>query len=245
MKIKKIIKDKNDNYKIVLEDEEIITSDEIILKYNLLYKDSIDSHLLESIKKESAFFKQYNKVLNYVLKKLRSEKEVRNYMTNLELTDKQQKVFLTKLKDKDLLNDYNYLKAYVSEKVNLTNDGPLKITSYLEKQDIDKSLIDEVLSEYNDVIKEKLFKLVSKKKRQNQNYSDYVYKQKVIYYFLNLGYSEEMIEDVYNEIPSNDLENIKNREFERLKNKLSNKYYGEELERQVKIRLAQKGFFLD
>ena len=199
MLIKKIVKNKNGTYKIVLDDEEIETSDDIILKYQLLYKDEIDSSLLDKVKEESDFFKQYNKVLNYIYLKLRSEKEVKNYMTKLKLSEKQQKIFLNKLKEKGFLNDMNYLKAYVSEKINLTNDGPFKIASYLESQDIDRKLIDEVLNEYTDVIREKLFKLMEKKKKQNNKYSDYIWHSKLTYYFLNLGYPEEMINEIYNE----------------------------------------------
>ena len=47
MDIKKIKKMNNDKYQIITTDnKKIITYDSVILKYNLLYKKSIDSELM-------------------------------------------------------------------------------------------------------------------------------------------------------------------------------------------------------
>ena len=152
-------------------------------------------------------------------------------------------MFLKKLQDKGFLNDEKFIKAYISEKMNLSNDGPLKIKNYLEQQELDSNIIDDTLNDYNDFVKEKLEKLIKKKKGQNKKYSEYIWKNKVVYYLENLGYYKEMIEDMYDKIPSNKEDDLKEREYQKLKKKLSLKYKGEELEKQIKIRMYQKGFF--
>ena len=243
MKIEKIKKEKNGTYKLIMENDELITSDDVILKYNLLFKKDIDNDTYKKVKDETVLFEEYNKVLKYVLKKMRSTKEVKIYMEKLNLSNKKQDLFLKKLQDKGFLNDEKFIKAYISEKMNLSNDGPLKIKNYLEQQELDSNIIDDTLNDYNDFVKEKLEKLIKKKKGQNKKYSEYIWKNKVVYYLENLGYYKEMVEEMYDKIPSNKEDDLKEREYQKLKKKLSIKYKGEELEKQIKIRMYQKGFF--
>ncbi len=50
MKIQKYIKDRQNKYKVVIDDEEYILYDDVIVKYNLLLKSEIDNSSFEEIK---------------------------------------------------------------------------------------------------------------------------------------------------------------------------------------------------
>ena len=81
MKIEKIQKLKNNKYKIKLDSGDIInTYDDVILNNSLLFNKEIDLELLNKINNETLYYDCYNKTLKFIDKKLRSEKEVKEYL---------------------------------------------------------------------------------------------------------------------------------------------------------------------
>ena len=67
-------------------------------------------------------------------------------------------------------------------------------------------------------------------------------KQKIIQELQNKGFYKEHIMAIIDEFDFNDDLKIKEKEYNKLKNKLSKKYSGEELEYKIKIGLLKKGF---
>jgi hypothetical protein len=77
MKIKKI-KKQGTKYKIILENNDSITTyDEVIINNNILYKKELNSNLLETIIKQNEYYEIYNKLVKNIKQKLRSETEIR------------------------------------------------------------------------------------------------------------------------------------------------------------------------
>ena len=58
----------------------------------------------------------------------------------------------------------------------------------------------------------------------------------------NKGFYKEDINTIINEYEFNDNNLIKEKEYNKLKKKLSKKYSGEELEYRIKLGLLKKGF---
>lgn len=251
MKINKIKKDKNGRYTILFTNGETLkTYDEIILKYQLLFNQDLTIELIEQIKKESNNYDEYCQVLKYVTKKVRCEKEVRDYLEQHDIIGSKQNEFLDKLKKAGALNDSYYLKAFVADKIRLSNDGPLKIKQFLIKMGFTEKEVMQELCSYDDFICQKLKKLILKKNKENKKYSENFWRQKNIDFFKKLGYSEEMILSCYQVCPSNQVNqanqtDILKKEYDRLQKKLSAKYQGEALEYQIKGRLYQNGFSLE
>lgn len=245
MKIEKIKKLSNGKYKIQLENKEVITTyDEVILNENILFKKEIDNELLNKINNQNDYYKIYNKTLKYIMTKIRSEKEINIYLDkqNVEKIDKEK--IIKKLKDNHMLNDKTYLKAFIADKVRLSSDGKEKIKKQLLEQNIDSKLIDEELEKYDEEIKEKLEKLINKKIKTYYKYSEYIAKQKIKEYFINLGYKIDEIDEVLNKIKIENTDSIK-KEYEKQYNKLSKKYKDKELEYKLKNTLYQKGYKID
>ena len=77
MKIEKIVKLKSGKYKLYLDNNDvIITFDEIILKYNLLFSKEIDEELISKIINENNYYELLNSCIKNISKRLRSEKEI-------------------------------------------------------------------------------------------------------------------------------------------------------------------------
>ena len=244
MKIEKI-KKTGKKYKILLSDgSEIKTYDDVILKYGLLYHKTIDNELLNKINIDNNYYEIYYKVVNYITKRLRSEKEINIYIDKNNITKTDKEKLIKKLKEMNLINDLNFTKAYINDKINLSNIGIDKIKSELLNHNISSDIIDNELNKIdNNLIKEKLKKLIIKKTK-NSKYAGYKLKYKVVNELINLGYDKNQILEIYDTISVENTENIKT-EYDKLYKKLSYKYSGKELERKIKTKLYNKGFNID
>lgn len=238
------IKKQNNKYKIRLDENITIeTYDDIILKYNILYKKEIDENLKEKIEEENKFYETYNEIVKLINKKLRSEKEIKEIMNKKEI--KNQEGLLTKLKNTNLINDELYAKAYIHDKISFSNDGINKIKKDLINQEIDENIIENEINKIDlEEQKQKLEKLIMKKLKANTKYSDKIMKQKITNYFINLGYDKEDINEILNAITTDNDEIIK-KEYNKLINKYKTKYDEEKLKYIIKQKLYQKGFNIE
>lgn len=244
MKIEKI-KKTGKKYKILLSDgSEIKTYDDVILKYGLLYHKTIDNELLNKINNDNNYYEIYYKTVNYITKRLRSEKEINIYIDKNNITKSDKEKLIKKLKEINLINDLNFTKAYINDKINLSNVGLDKIRSELLSHNIPSDLIDNELNKIdNDLIEEKLKKLINKKVK-NSKYTGYKLKYKIVNELINLGYDKSQILELYDTISVDNTENIK-LEYDKLYKKLSNKYSDKELERKIKTKLYNRGYSIE
>ena len=240
MKIIKYKKIKN-KYRVYFDNEEVDLYEEIILKYNLLLKKEIDSKLLEEIKESNKNEEAYEKALNYINVKMRSRNELEKYLSKKEYDDLLIKNTIKRLENIGLINDELYIKSYISDKINLTNDGPNKIRYALINSGMNDNLVDKYIEKIDEQeVRDKLDRLIDKKISTIKNCSGNVLKYKLINYFNTLGYSKYMIEDI---LDSKDLKNNNGeKEYIKLYNKYSKKYSGYELDSIIKQKLYQKGF---
>ena len=245
MKIEKIRKLNSGKYKIELEDKnKIITYDDVILKHNLLFDNNIDSDKLNELNIDTKYYDIYNKCIKYISTRLRSEKEINVYLDkfSLELEDKNK--VIEDLKKIGFINDLNFTKAYISDRIYLSNDGLEKIKKNLLEHNISMDIIEEEISKIDEnILKEKLSKIISKKIKNNHKDSNYVMRKKIYNDVINLGYTSQMFNECYESLEINVDSNLK-KEFEKWYKKLSLKQSGEELYLKIKQKLYQKGYNL-
>lgn len=242
MKIEKYKKMSRGRYKVFFDNNlSIIFYEDIILKHNLLLKKEITEDELDKIVIDNNEYSSYDMALEYISRKLRCEKEIREYLKKKNIDEKSIEDTIKKLKNNKLLDEITYIKAYSYDKFNLNNYGPNKIKKELNNLGFDLNLInDNVLIDQDD-INDKLEKLIDKKIKSMKNYSGNILKNKIIYYFCEQGYSKENIVDILDKKELNS-EDSYNKEYEKLYRKYSKKYSGDELERFIKNKLYQKGF---
>ena len=241
MKIKNIKKIKN-KYKIILDNDEVITTnDQVIINNNLLYDKKINKKELDKIKEETVYYENYNKVLKMINRKLRSEYEIRKTLSKNEVSTKDQNKIICALKEIGLLNDEIYAESYCNDKINLTLEGPYKIKKELEENQIDSIYIENALNNFTqNLIDEKIEKIINKKIKSNTKDTEHIFKQKLTLYLSNLGYSKE---DINNHLENIKLDNSKlEKEMEKIYNKLKTKYEGYTLKTKLKQKLYLKGF---
>lgn len=243
MKITKYTKLTSGKYKVILEDNSsIFLYEDIILNNNLLLKKQIED--IEKIKQENNMYEIYYISKKYINKKYVSKKELKLYLKKKKYLEKDINDTIKKLEDNNILDEKAYCRAYINDKLSFSNDGPNKIKKNLLKNGISEELIDDVMEIDFKFIYNKLNNLIDKKIKTINNYSGNVLKQKLINYFINLGYDQRIVEEI---LINKDLykkeEGIK--EYNKLLKKYSNKYSGYELENIIRQKLYVKGFKYD
>ncbi len=241
MKILKYQKLKSNKYKLILEDsEELVLYDEVILNNDLLLNKEINN--IENILSENLFYDAYFNSLKYIQKKLRTKIELINYLSTKYENVIINKV-INKIENEGYLNDELYIKSYIHDQVLLTNNGYYKIYNYLKNNDLDEYLIKKYLDDIDrSVWLEKIKKIINKKIKSNNKYSNYKLKEKLLNDLNNLGYNKGDILEIVNSIDLKDDNNILEKNYNMIYNKLSKKYKGKELELQIINKMMQKGF---
>ncbi len=119
MKIKKYIKLRDNRYKIYFDDEDVTLYDDIILEFGLLTKKEIDSDLFKEMVQRNDELKNYYLAVKYINRRLRSEKEIREYLKKYVSDSKLINNIVDKLYKNHLLNDELFTRAYVLDAINL------------------------------------------------------------------------------------------------------------------------------
>ncbi len=242
MKVEEIKKLKSGKYKVKIGDEVITTYDDVILKNHLLFQKEITEETWKQIGIDNAYADIYHKTLNYLLRKVRSTKEVLEYLENFSLPDSEREKMINRLKGIGLLSDVAYAKAYISDSLYLTNDGPDKIQNHLYAEEIDESIILEEMAKVDTAyVQEKMEKLIQKRIQKDHKHSNYQLQQKIVMDMVNLGYHREDILAYLSQVTLKDDEKLE-QEYERCYQKLSKKYEIPELFYKIKEKLYAKGF---
>ena len=244
MKILKYEKIKNGMYQVSFDNNYTVDlHEEIILKYDLLIKKEANEKELEKMVDENKKYLAYNLSLKYLANKMRTIKEVKEYLIKNNFDKETVDEVIELLIKEKYLDDNNYSKAFINDRILLSNDGPNKISNKLIDLGVSKSIIDNNISIFTDDIqKEKIKKIVDKQVSINRNKSVFVLKNKLTNYLYNLGYSNYLIMDYINSITLKDDKEIIKKEYDKIYKKLSKKYSGDELEFKIKQKMYSLGF---
>ena len=244
MKIEKFKKEKFNIYSVLFDDGiSIKLYDDVIIKYNLLVNKEMDDKLFDEIVKYNDFLSGYYKSIKYINKKLRTELEINKYLKKIGVTESNIDKIIELLYNDGYLNKEMYLKAYISDQYNLTNNGPLKIKKDLVNLGYDEVDIELFLNNYDWV--SRIEKIINKKVKVNKCISNNSLKNKIISDIINLGYLKEDILFYLDKYEfKSDYDNL-TRDLIKIKNKYSNKYNGYDLENKVIGYLFKKGYNLD
>lgn len=242
MKVEEIKKLKSGKYKVKIDNQVLTTYDDVILDNHLLYQKEISEDDFSKLTIDNEHSSMYHKALNYALRKTRSTYEMREYLEKLDVETNKIEDILNHLIRIGILSDRVYVKAYISDSLYLSNDGPDKIRQDLLDQQIEEELIleemDKIDSHY---VLEKLTKLIQKRLAKDHKHSNYQLKQKIILDMVNLGYSRDMILEILSSVVLEDSDKLA-KEYENIRRKLERKYEGRELFRKIQEKLYSKGF---
>lgn len=244
MQITKFKKMSGGKYKVFFNNKStVLIHEDIILKYNLISSKYLDSDTFDEVINENNRYLVYDLALKYIEIKLRCESEIRDYLKKKNIEKDLIDMVILKLKDNGFLNDNQYIRSYIYDKININKLGPNKIKRELINLGFDENDINLELSEIDEnLMLYELDKLITKRINQSKNCSGNVLKQKLLTYFIDRGYNKEDILSIIDTKKLYDDELLK-KEYDKLYNKYSKKYSGDKLTMIIKQKLYQKGFY--
>lgn len=226
-KIKTIKKLKNDRYLIEIDLNGVntphIISENTIIKYNLFSKEKLTKDEYKKIIQDNEYELLYLKAINYISYQMRTISEVKKQIGK----DTKNQALITKiideLKQNKYLNDKEYVKMYVNEKVELDNVGPKYIKEKLISKGIHFDLITDALLKYSEEIEhDKVYTLIQKelKYKQKKPYQK-VYsslKQRLITKGFSLSVIEsELLSAKYDILSTIDEMDLLKKDYDRIK----------------------------
>lgn len=184
MKISK----KNNNYYLTIDKLEYLVAPEVVLKYALNKK---NYQLTEDIIKDIIISSAFNEALDFI-KVPKTQFEVIDKL-NTKYDKQTINKVITKLNELHLINDIEFLKNFIEQKIN--SYGKNYLLMKLRQKGIRDELINNELSNYNEC--DVLVKKIPLKLKQQKG-SKRMIALKVINYFYQKGYDFDLVEQIVN-----------------------------------------------
>ncbi len=177
---------------------------ELVFTFNLKKGDIIEEDNLRKILKDEMFLKGKNKALNILSKASQSEKKIREKLKDDFEEDTIDDV-VDFLKKYNFINDNELASKIVTTNVNLNKYGKNKIKQNLYNKGLEKSSIDEALSEIDyDLEFENALYLAEKRYDRVKKEDPKKAYAKVANHLAYKGFSYDIIKSVLNKIFKND-----------------------------------------
>ncbi|GAB6170434.1 hypothetical protein JCM1393_28940 [Clostridium carnis] len=176
-------------------------SAEIVYKEGIKVKDNIDIEKIKKIAKEDEYIKCKNSALRIVEKTYKSQKELIDKLILKGYEKDSIDKTIEFLKQYNFLNDENYTKMYIKDK--MKSQGQNKIKYTLIKKGINEELIkDEIANINSDTQREVAYSLGKKKydilcKKESDKYK---LSQKLYRYLISKGYEYDIVSNVVKNI---------------------------------------------
>ena len=177
---------------------------ELVFTFNLKKGDNIDEEYLKKILKDEMFLKGKNKALNILSKASQSEKKIREKL-NEDFEEDTVDDVIDFLKKYNFINDGELASKIVNTNVNLNKYGKNKIKQNLYNKGIEKSAIDEAISEIDyDAEFENALYLAQKRYDRVKNEDPKKAYAKIANHLAYKGFNYDIIKSVLNKIFKND-----------------------------------------
>jgi regulatory protein len=237
-------------YNIFLDEQYAFSVDEdVLIRFQLKKGKHVTEPEIANIKHEDVIRKAFHAALRFLSFRMRSEKEIRDYLRKKEWDDLTIEAVLDELRKQHLTDDAEFAKAFVRTSMNMGKKGPIAIKQELMQKGVGETAITAALKAYT---KEKqisdAISLGNKFVSQHQYLSERMLKQKAGYALSAKGFPMDVIEKAMEGIgfpkdEAHEWEAIK-REGLKAKRRLS-KFSGFEYGQRMKQALFRKGFSLD
>ena len=178
---------------------------ELVYKEGLKTNDEIDSQKLKVLAERESLIRCKNSALRIIEKSYKTEKEVRDKLILKGYEENSINKSIEFLKEYNFVNDSNYTKAFISDK--LKSQGSQKIKYTLIQKGISKDSIDEELSNLNKENEKNVALNIAKKKLniiKNKENDNYKISGKLYRYLISKGYGYDVTNEVVKEIMSLD-----------------------------------------
>lgn len=249
-------KKNKERYNIFLDEEYAFSIDEaILISYHLRKGLEVDKEFLANMIDEDHIRKGYQAAINYLSYRMRSVKEVTDYLLKKELEAEVVTTIIERLTREKYLNDLEFARAFVQTRINLSLKGPGSIKRELIEKGIGEAEIVNSMELYTFEHQiEKAIIFLKKKYPAKLKTSRTEQERKLFTLLVSNGFSQEVIQQafkLYRDENEDEDDNANDEEWEAITHqgdKALKKYRSEsgwEKKQKVKQFLYRRGFSID
>ena len=221
-----------------------ITEDTIV-RFMLTKGKEISAEELTEIKSFAQFSYSKNLALYHISFKARTEKEVRDYLAKHEVNENIIPKVIQSLKDDNWINDRQYAQAIINSNQLSGDKGSYMLMQKISQKGVAKSIIQEVLQEFDmtEVAERTAEKLL---KKYQGKLPARALQDKIIQGLTNKGFSYSEAKTAFDQLDSQveeeTVQELIFKELDKQYPKYSRKYEGYELKQRLTQVLARKGY---
>ncbi len=138
-------------YNVFVDNEFSFSLDETqLVTLGLKKGDAIDEVQLSELKNESDFGKNYIRAVDLISRRLRSEREIRDYARRKQWTEDNTERVIDRLCERGYLNDERFAESFVRSRANTRNFSAKRMKVELQKKGVKPDIITNMLAESDD-----------------------------------------------------------------------------------------------
>lgn len=247
-------KKQTDRYNIFTDDGNgekyaFSVDEDVLIKYQLKKGVELDELGITEIFYQDDIRKAYQKAVQYLAPRMRSELEVRQHLQKKEIEEPIINEVIHKLNSHQFLDDKEFAYCYVRTQMNTTDKGGGLIIQELKEKGINPEIIEAAILEYPfEAQLEKAMTLAIKNIQKNNKDASLVVKQKLGQLLVRKGYSLDIIQETTSSLDFQKEEEDELATLRKQGDKLIHKYRnyeGYEFSQKLKQALYRKGFAME
>lgn len=251
-----VAKKRKDRFHIYLSKENgkeeygFTVSEDLFIKHSLNKGMDISEADINKIKEEGVLDKAFQKTLNFLSYRMRSEKEILQYLREQEVERDDAEQLMERLRDLNFLDDLAFAEAFVRTKKNSQKKGPLLIEQELYQKGISQKHIGTAMLQYPP--EEQLDNAIAAAEKKQSSYSSEGARkkqQKLMQFLIQRGFTSETAKQA---LAESDTGATANEEWEALlkqgakaEKKYSKYEDGWEKDQRIKQFLYGRGFSME
>lgn len=156
----------------------------------------LDSSALEELRHKAVLDKAYDRSLNLISHRIRSEWELRDYLKRKEYDEGVQEAVLERLRARGYVDDAEFARRWVENRRLLKSTSKRRLAQELRQKRIADDIVSAVLAADETDELEVLKELIEKKRRQTKYQDD----QKLSQYLMRQGFHYSQIKEALQEL---------------------------------------------
>jgi len=239
-------------YNIFIDDNQgeqygFSVDEDILIEFGLRKGLELDEAMMRKLVQQDSIHKSYDQAIRYLGYRMRTEKEIRDYLLKKEVDREHITEIMNKLSSRKLLNDKEFAIAFVNTRIQTTTKGPGLVEKELMQKGVTQQIARQAVEQYTYGIQyEKAMKVAEKKIRQSSKHSFNKQLDQMQSTLIRNGFTRDVINDVrseYREETDQDAElEALQHHGERLLRRYQGKYDDYELRNKLKEGLYRQGF---
>lgn len=241
-------KKRKQRYNIFIDGKYAFAVDEkVLVEYKLAKGLKLEANEIIELLDAESLQASYVTAIHFLSFRQRSKTEIERHLSKKEIEPDHIEIVMNRLENEKLLNDLEFAKSFVQERIRQKKKGPRVIISELFEKGISKENIDEAikLMTFNDQFE---IALASAQKRADRPKKESVQKQKeqVRTLLMRNGFDNDVISEVMQEViieqdEESEWEAVKHH-GERMYRRYAKKSSGSELRQKLMSALYTRGF---